>query len=318
MSYFLASSQIGGRYYLAPQEPPFLGDLTLPYFPMGATITIDASTSSLISFSYPSAIDNLGVVGYEISQNGGLTWQGNGLALSGTFFNLSPGAPIVLAVRAFDGAGNYSLPLLLATSTQPSAPSAPRDVRALAVELGVLVTFDGPAISGGFPVTSYLLTASTGQTLVVGGSPAVFALPAKVPVSITVQATNQIGTGPASPASNVVVPIGFAPNAPTNVSVRAVVGGILVDADDPLYVGSGAISGYRITASSGAFVDVSSLPATLTLPALVSANVTVAAINVVGAGLVSKKSATVTPLVAPGEGKVYSTEPAPRKRVIRV
>jgi hypothetical protein len=101
-----------------------------------------------------------------------------------------------------------------AASSQPTAPGAPTGVSATAGNGSANVTWTAPS-AGGSPITSYTVTpfiGSTAQTPVaVTGSPpatsaTVTGLTNGTAYTFTVSATNAIGNGPASAASNAVTP----------------------------------------------------------------------------------------------------------------
>jgi Domain of unknown function (DUF4082)/Fibronectin type III domain/Bacterial Ig domain len=100
------------------------------------------------------------------------------------------------------------------TSSQPTAPGAPTGVSATAGSGSANVTWTAPG-NGGSAITSYTVTpfiGSAAQTPVtVTGSPpatsaTVSGLTNGTAYTFTVSATNAIGTGPASAASNAVTP----------------------------------------------------------------------------------------------------------------
>lgn len=107
-----------------------------------------------------------------------------------------------------------------------------------------------------------------------------------------------------------------APNAPTDVTVVALVEGMLVDAKPPTNPGSSDIIGYTIATSTGQSFDVDALPATIALPALASVFVTVAAITADGTGAASVPSVIATPMAAPDTANTPASVPAPRSRTI--
>ena len=97
--------------------------------------------------------------------------------------------------------------------TVPDAPGAPA---ATAGDAQVTASWAAPADDGGSPITGYTATASPGgQTCTsIGTSCTIGGLANGTPCTVTITATNAIGTGPASGASNVVTPQA-PPPAPT-------------------------------------------------------------------------------------------------------
>jgi len=89
-----------------------------------------------------------------------------------------------------------------------SEPSPPSNLVATAGDTFVDITFDLPASDGGDAITSYEVTASTGQVQTKTHSPAHFTgLPNGTPVSFTIKAVNSIGKSVASSSSNTVTPV---------------------------------------------------------------------------------------------------------------
>ncbi len=84
---------------------------------MNGSITVGTKTANSISISYSAASDNVGVTGYEVSSNGGVSWLDNGTSLSYTFLGLSPLTSYDIRVRAYDAAGNRATPITVNTST---------------------------------------------------------------------------------------------------------------------------------------------------------------------------------------------------------
>jgi hypothetical protein len=115
---------IGGRsVHLASVSvtaPAAVADTVAPV--MSGAIAISAVTSTGFAISWPAATDNVAVKGYETSRDGGTTYVDSGIVLAATFTGLTPGTAYALRVRAYDAAGNRSLPLSASQST--SAPVA--------------------------------------------------------------------------------------------------------------------------------------------------------------------------------------------------
>ena len=90
-------------------------DTTKPSTPTGLTVT--GSTSTSISLSWTASTDNVGVAGYQLSQNG--SQVGSSTSTSYSFTGLTCGTSYSLGVTAYDAAGNLS-----GTATVSQATSA--------------------------------------------------------------------------------------------------------------------------------------------------------------------------------------------------
>jgi hypothetical protein len=102
-----------------------------------------------------------------------------------------------------------------------TAPGTPLIGSALAQDAAAIVSFGASVNNGGAEVTSYTVTSSPGGITATGtGSPITVAgLTNGVSYTFTVTATNSIGTGSASAASNAVVPSGEINTAPTDINL---------------------------------------------------------------------------------------------------
>ena len=112
------------------------------------------------------------------------------------------------------GTGPASAASNAVTPTAPTAPAAPTGVTATAGNASAQVSWTAPA-NGGSAITSYTVTPFIGTTAqtpttVTGSPPAtsvnVTGLTNGTAYTFTVSATNAVGTGPASAASNAVTP----------------------------------------------------------------------------------------------------------------
>jgi outer membrane protein assembly factor BamB len=139
----------------------------------------------------------------------GVTWS----PIAGSAVVISmPGTLLAgLAVTSHNGSaqGSTTFDTYTLTGAAASPPSQPLAVSAIAGDSSAQVYWSAPLSTGGSPITNYSVTASSGGgtcsttgalTCTVGG------LVNGSPYTFTVVAANSVGPGPASTASNSVVP----------------------------------------------------------------------------------------------------------------
>jgi hypothetical protein len=223
---------------------------------------------------------------------------------------LAPYGNYMLFIVNKKGVPSVSTPLNL--SAAPAVPEAPSGVSATASQGSATVTWSAPA-PGTSPITSYTITPYVGSTpqtpTTIAGSPpatsaTVTGLQNGTTYTFTVAATNAVGTGPASAASNAVTPSApTAPAAPGAVSATPGLASATVSWSAPADDGS-PITGYTITPYVGSTPQTpttiaGSPPATsATITGLQNGTTytfTVAATNAVGTGPASAASNAVTP-----------------------
>jgi hypothetical protein len=181
-------------------------------------------------------------------------------------------------------------------------PTAPQDVSAVAGDRSATVRWAPPDFDGGSPILRYRVTAFPGGAVaVVPGNTltaTVTGLTNGTTYTLTVLATNAVGSGP-STASNSVVPMPAAPSAPTNVAAAPADGAALVTWQTPTYSGTSAITGYTLTAVPGGQTLTVGTQNSATMTGLNNGTTytfTVKATNSVGSSVPSAPSNTVTPL----------------------
>ncbi|MBK8078783.1 MAG: fibronectin type III domain-containing protein [Kineosporiaceae bacterium] len=188
-----------------------------------------------------------------------------------------------------------------ASTITPGIPGTPT---ATAGNGQASVSWAAPSWDGGAAITSYTATASPGGQTCTATPPStsctLTGLTNGTSYAATVTATNSVGVGPASAASNSITPIG-PPGAPTAVSATALNAQADIAWTAPASTGGSAITSYTATASPGGQTCTATAPSTTcTLTGLTNGTtytVTVTATNAAGTGAASS-SASVTPQVA--------------------
>jgi Domain of unknown function (DUF4082)/Fibronectin type III domain/Bacterial Ig domain len=143
------------------------------------------------------------------------TVTGNPPATGVTISGLTAGTAYTFTVQASNtnGTGAVSAQSNSVTPTGLTAPTAPTNVTATPASRQALVSWTAPS-NGGSTITGYTITPYIGSqaqtaTQVINGSAtsaAVSGLTNGTSYTFTVSATNGVGTGPASTASNAVTP----------------------------------------------------------------------------------------------------------------
>jgi len=94
------------------------GDTTLPV--LTGTITVANITQTSFDLDWPPATDNVGITGYDYSLDGGTSWTPvltDAVSVTGR----TAGTTYAVRVRAVDGAGNLSTPVLSTSVTTAAA-----------------------------------------------------------------------------------------------------------------------------------------------------------------------------------------------------
>lgn len=175
---------------------------TIPGQPRSVSATA-RSKSALVSFTAP--LDNGGsaVNGYEVTSSLGEVVNG----VSSPLLVDSPdGVVVTFTVKALNSVGKGPASDPTQPVTPGSVPDAPTQVVAVPRNGSAVVSFVPPEIDGGWPVLSYNVVASSGQTANGEHSPVSIVVPRDVPVTFTVAAVNTIGVGAASAPSDAVTP----------------------------------------------------------------------------------------------------------------
>ena len=242
-----------------------------------------------------------------------------GTALTGYAVTASPGGASCFStttrcvVTALTNGSSYTFTVVATNGVGPgigvtsnavvpmAPPNAPTGPTAVAGTTSATLSWSAPPDDGGSAVIRYTVTASPGgascssstTTCVVNG------LANGTTYTFTVVATNVVGSGPASIASNGVVPR-TVPGAPSAVGASPGDGSSTVSWSAPSTDGGSVITGYTVTFSPGGATCATSTT-TCTVTSLTngtSYTVTVVATNAAGAG-VAGPTTTVMPFGAP-------------------
>lgn len=191
--------------------------------PVGGAVSTDVSVDFTVNFS--ESVSNISTDDFALGTTGGAT---------GTIASVSAssGSSVTVTVSAIAGNGTIKLNLNASTNISdaagnsgpaayssgtthtvaiPTAPGAPTIGTATAGDGQADVTFTAPGSNGGSAITQYTATASPGGATGNCAGPAactitVGSLTNGTAYTFTVTATNGIGTGSASGASNSVTP----------------------------------------------------------------------------------------------------------------
>jgi hypothetical protein len=180
--------------------------ITVPGAPYMGTATAGTG-SATVSFTPPASNGGSAITGYTlISSPGNITKTGTASPI--TMTGLTNGTAYAFNVMASNaiGTGPASAVSNSVTLAPATVPGAPTIGIASAGNTEAIVRFTTPASNGGSAITGYTVTSSPGNITRTGiASPiTVTGLTNGTAYTFTVKATNAIGTGPASAASNSV------------------------------------------------------------------------------------------------------------------
>jgi hypothetical protein len=289
-----------------------------------ATASVTATTTGSVTANWtaPPANGGPAVTSYELVVNSGATVVRTvtGIArtaVTRTVTGLTNGTTYTVQVRAVNLFGAGPLSAQSNPVTPVGLPGAPTAVVARRGNTAADVSWTAPASTGGAPITGYAVQVRTGGTVVrtvpltdPATGTTVTGLTNGTAYNFRVQAVNQAGTGALSAASNTVTPA-TVPGAPGILApTQGPAGGALTAVANwtaPAVTGGAAVANYRVTALRMAadgvtptgtptvlIVGAAARTRSFTLPAG-SYRFEVVAINSVGEGLPSDRSAVVQP-----------------------
>jgi uncharacterized repeat protein (TIGR02543 family) len=223
---------------------------------------------------------------------------------------LEDGISYKFATNATNSAGTSTYSGASTAVIPAGKPGIVTGVSATASNASAAVRFTAPATTGGAPITSYTVTASTGQTCVLTPtfpSPLVCnfsnTLTNGTAVTFTVRANNGAYTSDTSTATIAVTPA-TVPGAPTGLTATSSEPGkATITFTAPTDNGGSAVTDYVVTSSPGGFTCVTANPSTgCEITGLTNGTAhtfTAVARNSMGNSVNSGPSAAVTPVGKP-------------------
>jgi hypothetical protein len=198
-------------------------------------------------------------------------------------------------------------------------PTAPIDVTATSGAGQSTVTWNAPLDDGGSTVTLYTVTSDPdGVTATTTGiSVTVTGLANGTAYTFTVTATNSVGTGPSSDASNSVTPA-TVPGPPSGVSATPSDSQAVVSWTAPVSDGGSPITLYTVTSNPGG-VTATTNGTSVTVAGLSNGTAytfTTTATNSIGISSSSAPSSAVTPVGPPDAPTDVSAIPGDRKALV--
>ncbi len=281
--------------------------------PGAPTIGTASAGNAQASVSFTAPVSNGGstITSYTATSNPGNITKTLSQAGSGTITvtGLTNGIAYTFTVKATNANGTGAASDPSNSVTPANVPGAPTGVSATAGNAQASVSFTAPASNGGSAITSYTATSTPGSftgtlTQAGSGTKTVTGLTNGTAYTFTVKATNAIGTGAASAASNSVT-YAIVPGAPTISTATAGNAQASVSFIAPASNGGSTITSYTATSTPGSFTGTLNQAAsgTIIVTGLTNGTAytfTVKATNAAGTGAASAASNSVTPATVPG------------------
>ena len=228
---------------------------------------------------------------------------------------LTNGTTYTVTVAATNESGmgaESSPPVEIAPECPATAPTAPLAVTAAPLCESTNVGWNAPTSDGGVPVTSYTVYVRNGEQLIATDvvdagavSDVVSGLTDGTSYTVTVVATNEVGSSPESSPPVSVTPV-CVPTAPLSVTAAPLCESANVGWNAPASDGGSAITSYTVFVRTDGAAQVSDIVGGGTLTDTVSGltdgtpyTVTVVATNAIGDSVESSPPVSVTPVCAP-------------------
>ena len=201
-----------------------------------------------VNFTAPSSDGGSTITGYTVTSDPqGITQSGSASPI--IIGGLTNGTEYTFTVKATNVAGDGPASTSSSPVTPATVPGKATDVVAVAGNGQATITFTAPLSTGGSAITGYVVTSSGGGTDSNSGSTnlshIVTGLSNGSTYTFTIVATNNVGDGLASDASNSIT-LPTAPTAPLNLAAVVKSSSIDLIWSDPASTGGSAITDYVI------------------------------------------------------------------------
>jgi Fibronectin type III domain len=273
-----------------------------------------------VNWDGPASDGGSPVTGYAVFVRSGGTLVATDLVDGGTFTDtisgLTDGTTYDVTVAGVNenGVGPESADVQIAPDCAPTVPADPADVSATPLCSALEVDWNPPTSDGASPITGYTVFVRNNGTLVatdVISDPNTFTdsisgLTDGTTYSVSVAATNAIGTGPESDPIEIApdCPVTI-PDAPVSITATPACEAVNVGWNAPANDGGSPITNYTVFVRTGSqtFTDtVNGSTFSDTIPGLgdgTSYSVTVLATNTIGDSSESSPPVTATPVCVP-------------------
>jgi hypothetical protein len=284
----------------------------VPFVPAAPT-AVGGNAQATVTFTPPGNNGDL-ITGYTVTATpGGLT--GTGASSPIVVSGLTNGVAYTFKVKATNSVGTGPESAASNSVTPATVPGAPTIGVATAAIRQATVAFTPPGSDGGNAITGYTATSTPGNITGTGTtSPiTVTGLANGTAYTFKVKATNGVGTGAESAASNSTSTLDV-PGAPTAATATAGIASASVAFTAPASNGGSAITGYTVTSSPGGFTGTGSAsPINVTgLANGTNYTFTVTATNAVGTGTASVASNQITTHNVPAAPTAVTATPGVR------
>lgn len=178
-----------------------------PEAPTIGAVTVTGATTANVAFTAPSCVGSNSITSYTATSNTGVSSSNTSspIVVSG----LTTGTGYTFSVRATNSAGTGKASASSSGIRTFSTPGAPTIGTATVCATTASITFTAPACNGGTSITGYTATSCPGSITGTGSSSpiSVSGLSGGTSYTFKVKATNAIGTGPCSSASNSITAV---------------------------------------------------------------------------------------------------------------